>query len=415
MDTLYLRVAGLDVHKKTVVAGLRLTHPDGSVEEHTRTFGTMTEDLLQLGDWLSQAQVTHVAMESTGVLWKPIWNLLDGGDWKLLLVNARELKQVPGRKSDVKDSQWIAQLLACGLLRSSFVPERPQRELRDLTRHRAQLLGEHTRCVNRIHKVLQDANLKLSSVATDILGKSGRDILAALVQGQDNPEALADLARGKLRKKIPDLTRALCGELTPHHQFMLEQLLDHLGQLEEQIARFDERIASALRPFDEQADLDRLDPIPGVNQQTIENVIAEIGVDMRQFPDADHAASWAGICPGNEESAGKRKRSRTTKGNVWLRRALCEAAWAAGHSKHTYFGALFRRLAARRGKKRALVAVAHALLVVIYQLLKHPDLNYRDLGEHYLDTLDPTRLRRHLVKRLESLGYDVALTQRQAA
>jgi transposase len=415
MDTLYQRVAGLDVHKKTVVACVRVTQPDGSVEEHTRTFGTMTEDLLQLADWLSVASVTHVAMESTGVLWKPIWNLLDGGDWELLLVNAHELKQVPGRKSDVKDSQWIAQLLACGLLRSSFVPDRPQRDLRDLTRHRAQLVGEHTRCANRIHKVLQDANIKLSSVATDILGKSGRDILAALVQGQDAPEALAELARGKLRKKLPDLQRALCGEMTPHHQFMLAQLLDHLGHLEEQIARFDERIASALRPFDEQAHLERLDLIPGVNRQTIENVIAEIGVDMRQFPDADHAASWAGICPGNEESAGKRKRSKTTKGNVWLRRALCEAAWAAGRTKHTYFGMLFRRLAARRGKKRALVAVAHALLVVIYHLLKDPQLNYQELGEHYFDTLDPIRLRRHLVKRLESLGYDVTLTQREAA
>jgi transposase len=415
METVHQRVGGLDIHKKTIVVCVRITGADGAVQEEIRTFATMTDDLLALCDWLSGQGVTHVAMESTGVLWKPIWNILEGYDFRPLLVNARELKQAPGRKSDVKDCQWIAHLLACGLLRSSFVPQRGQRQLRDLTRHRAQLHGEHTRCANRIHKVLQDANIKLSSVATDILGKSGRDMLAALAAGQHDPAATAELARGKLRKKIPDLKRALKGCVMEHHQFMLEQLLDHLALLEEQVSRFDDRIGEALRPFLDEQTFGRLDAIPGVNRVTIENVVAEIGVDMRQFPSAERLASWAGLCPGNEESAGKRKRSRTTKGNVWLRRALCEAAWAAGRSKDTYFAAQYRRLAGRRGKKRAIMAVAHSLLVVFYHLLKNEHLEYRELGGNYFDTLDPIRLRRHLVKRLESLGYEVTLAERNAA
>ena len=261
----------------------------------------------------------------------------------------------------------------------------------------------------------QDANIKLSSVATDILGKSGRDMLAALVAGQDDPAAMAELARGKLRKKIPELKRALHGHVMEHHQFMLEQLLDHLALLEEQISRFHVRIAEMLRSFLDEQTFARLDAIPGVNRITIENVVAEIGVDMNQFPSAEHLASWAGLCPGNEESAGKRKRRSTTKGNVWLRRALSESAWAAGRSKETYFTAQYRRLAGRRGKKRAIVAVAHSLLVVFYHLLKNENLEYRELGGNYFDTLAPTRLRRHLVKRLESLGYEVTLAERKAA
>jgi len=410
MQTLYPRVAGLDVHKNTIVACVRISDDPRQVQETVRSFGAMTDDLLALSDWLTACGVTHVAMESTGVLWKPVWNLLEGQSWHLWLVNARELKQVPGRKSDVKDSQWIAQLLACGLLRSSFVPERGQRELRDLTRQRAQLAGEHTRCVNRLHKVLQDANIKLSSVATDVLGVSGREMLAALVAGEDDPAALAELARGKLRGKIPDLQRALTGRVTPHHQFLLEQLLDHLAHLEEQLSRFSLRIAEALRPFVDEATFARLDAVPGINRETIENVVAEIGVDMSQFPTAGHLASWAGVCPGNEESAGKRKRTRTTKGNVWLRRALCQAAWSAARTKDSYFQAQYRRLAGRRGKKRAAMAVGHTLLEVIYHLLKHPNRTYCELGGNYFDTLDPNRLCRHLVKRLESLGYEVTLT-----
>ena len=415
METLYRRVAGLDVHKDSVVACVRITEGHSKPREEVRTFGTMTDDLLALSDWLRAEKVTHIAMESTGVLWKPVWNILDGAsDWELLLVNARELKQVPGRKTDVKDSQWIAQLLACGLLRSSFVPAREQRELRDLTRQRAQLCGEQTRSVNRIHKVLQDANIKLSSVASDVLGVSGRQMLEALVRGEEDPERLAELARRRLRGKIPELRRALKGRVTAHHQFLLEQLLRHLGHLEEQLAAFSARIEECLRPFVDEATVERLDAIPGLNRLTIENVVAEIGADMTQFPTAGHLASWAGLCPGNEESAGKRKSGRTTKGNVWLRRALCQAAWAAARKKDSYFQAQYRRLAGRRGKKRAVVAVAHSLLEVIYHLLKNPQLEYHDLGGNYFDELDPERLCRHLVKRLEKLGYDVDLKRRAA-
>jgi transposase len=415
METLYQRVAGLDVHRDSVMACVRITQGHGKPREEVRTFGAMTDDLLALSDWLRAEQVTHIAMESTGVLWKPVWNLLDGAsNWELLLVNARELKQVPGRKTDVKDSQWIAQLLACGLLRSSFVPAREQRELRDLTRQRAQLCGEQTRCVNRIHKVLQDANIKLSSVATDVLGVSGRQMLEALVRGEDDPERLAELARRRLRGKIPELRRALKGHVTAHHQFLLEQLLRHLGHLEEQLAAYSARIEECLRPFVDEATAARLDAIPGVNRLTIENVVAEIGAHMTQFPTAGHLASWAGLCPGNEESAGKRKSGRTTKGNVWLRRALCQAAWAAARKKDSYFQAQYRRLAGRRGKKRAVVGVAHSLLEVIYHLLKNAQLEYHDLGGNYFDELDPERLCRHLVKRLEKLGYDVDLKRRAA-
>lgn len=416
MDTLFVRVAGLDLHQKTVVACARIAGPDGQPVEEIRTFGTMTADLLGLSDWLAERRVTHVAMEATGVLWKPVWNILDGrAEWDLLLVNPRELKQVPGRKSDVKDSQWIAHWLACGLLRASFVPERPQRDLRDLTRLRAVLTDEHTRTVNRLHKVLQDANIKLTSVATDILGVSGRDLLARLMQGERDVELLADLARGRLRKKIPQLQQALRGQMTDHHQFLLGQCFAHLTHLEEQLAELEQRIAATLVPFVPPNTSERLDQIPGINQKTIDALVAEIGVDMSHFPTAGHLASWAGVCPGNEESAGKRRRSRATKGNVWLRRALCEAAWAASRTKDSYFSAQSRRLAGRRGKKRALMAVAHALLVVIYHLLKDPTLNYQDLGANYFDTLEPDRLRRHLIKRLEGLGYDVTLTPRAAA
>jgi transposase len=415
MQTVFDRVAGLDVHKETVVCTLRLANANGRVQEYTQTFGTMTADLQKMSDWMAEHQITHVAMESTGVLWKPIWNILESGKWTLLLVNARELKQVPGRKSDVRDSQWIAQLLACGLLRSSFVPAREQRELRDLTRHRAQIQAECTRCANRIHKILQDANIKLSSVATDVLGVSGRSMLQALVDGESDPEKLADMAEGKLRGKIPALKQALRGHVTPHHQFMLEQLLDHLSHLEEQRCCFHARIQAAMRPFVDNATFQRLDAIPGVNRETIENVVAEIGVDMRQFPTAAHLASWAGVCPGNEESAGKRNRSHITKGDVWLRRALCQAAWAAARKKDSYFQAQYRRLAGKRGKKRAAMAVGHSLLVVFYHLLKDPSLQYYELGGQYFDNLDPQRLCRHLVKRLESLGYQVTITRNPAA
>jgi transposase len=412
METIYRRVAGIDVHQKVVWVAVRCVGPQGDVREEIRSFATMTRDLLRMSDWLTAQDVTHVAMESTGVLWKPVWNLLEGR-LQLLLVNPRELKQVPGRKSDVRDCQWIAQLLQYGLLRSSFVPPRPQRELRDLTRHRAQLTAEHTRIANRIHKMLEDANIKLGAVASDILGKSGRAMLQALLDGERDPAKLADLAKKRLRAKIPQLEEALHGHFTEHHRFMLENLLTHLRQLEEQIERFTARIEERIDPFVDAEVMQRLDAIPGVNRTTIENVIAEIGPDMAAFPTPEHLSSWAGMCPGNEESAGKRIRNRTTKGNRWLRRALAEAAWAASHTKDTYLSAQYRRLASRRGKKRALVAVGHSLLVIFHHMLKH-QVPYQDLGGDFFNRLEPERLRRYLVKRLETLGYQVVLQSKVA-
>jgi transposase len=410
MDTLFTKVAGLDVHLKGIQCAVRCCQESGKLIKQVRSFGTMTGDLRALADYLQSLGVTHVAMEATGVLWKPVWNVLEGR-FTLLLVNPRHLKKVPGRKTDVTDAEWIAQLLQYGLLRGSFVPARPLRDLRDLTRHRAQLAGEHTRVANRIHKLLEDANIKLGSVASDVLGKSGRKMLQALLNGERDPAVLANMALGALRDKIPQLTRALDGHCTEHHRYMLGRLLSHLGYLEGQSEQFDQRIGRRLGELLANSAYEQLDRIPGVNRRMIENVIAEIGVDMTIFPDEHHLASWTGICPGNEESAGKRLRSRTRKGNRWLRRALAEAAWAASRTKNSYFRAQFRRLASKRGKKRALVAVGHALLVVIYHVLKH-GVEYSDLGPDYFDRLEPERLRRYLVKRLQGLGYDVMLTPR---
>jgi len=337
--------------------------------------------------------VTHVAMESTGVLWKPVWNILEGR-FTLLLVNPRHVKQVPGRKSDVSDAEWIAQLLQCGLLQGSFVPKRELRELRDLTRCRAQLVSEQTRVANRVHKVLEDANIKLGAVVSDILGKSGRAMLWALNRGERDPDKLADLALGRLRAKIPELKLALEGHFREHHQFLVEHLLGHLDDLERRIEEIGQRIAERLPSILDDERLRRLDAIAGVNRTTIENVVAEIGVDLSQFPDEHHLSSWAGICPGNEESAGKRLRNRTTRKNRWLRRAITEAAWAAGRTKNSYLGALYRRLAPRRGKNRALIAVGHSLLVIFYHMLKY-DVEYQDLGVDYFDKREPERLRNY--------------------
>jgi len=408
MDTLFAKVAGLDVHLKGIQCAVRSRQESGKLISQVRSFGTMTRDLRALADYLQALGVTHVAMEATGVLWKPVWNVLEGR-FLLLLVNPRHLKKVPGRKTDVSDAEWIAQLLQYGLLRGSFVPPRPLRNLRDLTRHRAQLAGEHTRVANRIHKLLEDANIKLGAVASDVLGKSGRKMLRALLRGQDNPEELAELALGRLRQKIPQLKLALEGTCTEHHRYLLGRLLAHLGYLESQIQEFSQRIGQRLAELLPAATWERLDRIPGVNRITIDNILAEIGVDMSVFPDEHHLASWCCMCPGNEESAGRRLRSRTRKGNPWLRRALVEAAWGASRVKKSYLSSQFRRLAAKRGKKRALVAVAHSLLVVIYHVLKH-NVEYRDLGPDYFDRLEPERLRRYLVKRLQGLGYDVTLS-----
>jgi transposase len=411
VDTLYPRCAGIDVHKSNVVVCVRCCDGAGKVFEEVRTFATMTRDLLALSDWLAEHGVTHVAMESTGVYWKPVFNVLEGRV-AVILVNAEHIKKVPGRKTDVKDCQWIAQLLQHGLLKASFVPPEPIRELRDLTRQRTQLIQERSAAANRIQKVLEDANIKLASVATDVLGVSGRDMLEALIAGETDPARLAELARKRLREKIPALRLALAGRVTEHHRFLLRMHLDHVAHLEELIGRLGGRIEGALAPFAEAEQ--RLQTIPGVSQRVAETVLAEIGPKMEQFPSADHLASWAGMCPGNNESAGKRRSSRITKGNRWLKRTLVQAAWAVSHTKGTYLAAQYRRLSKRRGCKRALVAVGPTLLVIIYHVLKR-GTTYAELGADFLERLEPARLTRQLVKRLEALGHKVTLEPRPAA
>jgi transposase len=405
MDTLHPHCAGLDVHKDTVVACVRHVSPNGRVTKSVRTFATWTAGLLELADWLGAEGVTHVAMESTGVYWKPVYHILEGA-FTLLLVNASHLKKVPGRKTDVKDCEWIAQLLQHGLLRPSFVPPAPVRELRELTRQRAQLVADKSRVANRIQQLLEDANLKLGSVATDVLGQSGRAILRALVGGETDPQKLAELAVGRLRVKIPQLQQALQGRVTGHHRFLLGLLLDQVTQLEGLIERLEGRITEALAPYEEK--VQRLITIPGVSRTVAEVVLAEVGLDVQTFPSAAHLASWAGVCPGKNESAGRQRSGRVGKGNRWLRVALVQAAWAASHTKKSYLGVQYRRLAARRGKKRAVVAVAHSLLTIMYHVLRTGQA-YQDLGADYFDRRQEDQLTRHLVKRLESLGHKVTL------
>jgi transposase len=368
MNVLYPCCAGLDVHKKTVVACVRRISPGGQVDQEVRTFATMTADLLALGDWLAERGVKRVAMESTGVYWKPVYYLLEDR-FEVMLVNAQHIKQVPGRKTDVKDCQWIAELLQYGLLRPSFVPPRAIRELRDLTRQRTQLIADRARAVNRVQKVLEDANIKLASVASDVLGVSGRAMIRSLIAGDNDPTQLAKLARGRLRSKIPALEQALQGRVNEHHRFLLTMLLDQIEFLERLIGRLDAQVAERVAPFSDA--VGHLDTIPGVDQRAVEVILAEVGPDMTKFPTSGHLCSWAGMCPGNNESAGKRRTGRTTPGSRWLRSVLVQAAWAASHTKKTSFAAAYRQWARRRGKKRALVALGHKILVVVYELLTH--------------------------------------------
>jgi len=411
VDTLHPHCAGLDVHKDTVVACARHQPPHGRARKEVRTFATHTAGLLELADWLAAEGVTHVAMESTGVYWKPVFHVLEGR-FELLLVNAQHIKNVPGRKTDPADAAWLARLLQHGLLRASFVPPAPIRELRDLTRQRTQLVGEKVRVANRIQKVLEDANVKLASVVSDVLGMSGRAMLRALVAGETDPEQLADLAQPRLRAKRPALRQALAGRVTEHHRFLLGLLLDQVGQLEGLVGRLEARITEVLAPFGDK--VARLLTVPGISRTVAEVVLAELGPDLATFPSADHLASWAGLCPGNHESAGKSRGGRARKGNRWLRTMLVQAAWGASRSKGTYLQAQFRRLSARRGRKRALVAVAHSLLGIIYHVLKEGAV-YQELGGDYFDRLQGDRLTRHLVKRLESLGHRVTLEPVQKA
>lgn len=404
MEQVIERCCGLDVHKQTVAACVRIPGPPGTRAQHVRTFGTTAAELLTLRDWLEAHGVTHVAMESTGVYWKPIFYVLEE-TFTCVLANAAHIAQVPGRKTDVKDCAWIAQLLEHGLIRASFIPPPPVRELRDLTRYRKALIQDRTRAANRLHKVLEDAGIKLASVATDVLGVSGRAMLTALVEGTTDPAVLADLARGTLRRKLPALRQALAGRFRPHHGFLVGQLLAHLDYLEEAIDTLSAQIAEAITPF--AAMQTRLDSIPGVSHRTAEVLIAEIGVDMRVFPTAGHLASWAGLCPGNNESAGKHRSGRTRSGNRWLRMTLIEAALAASRTS-TALGARYRRVMRQRGHHKAVIAVAHAMLVIAYHLLSR-EMTYQELGADYFDRRQTDRLRRRAVQTLERQGYRVLL------
>jgi transposase len=412
MDVLHRCCCGVDVHKASVVACVIAPGAEGAPRKEVRTFGTMTADLLQLVDWLVQAGCTAVAMESTGSYWKPLYNLLEGVVEQVLVVNAAHIKHVPGRKTDVKDAEWIAELLRHGLLRASFIPDRPQRELRELTRYRTSLIRERTAEVNRVQKVLEGANIKLAAVASDLTGVSGRAMLAALLEGSTDVAAMAQLAQGKLRAKIPQLEQALVGQFGAHQRFLIAQQLVHIDTLDEIIARVSAEIAERVHPFVQE--IVQLDGVTGVGQRTAEAVVAEIGVDMTRFPSADHLTAWAGLAPGNNESAGKRRSGKTRKGSPWLRAILIEAAQAAGRSKDTYLGALYRRLVARKGKKRAAVAVARHILIIVYHMLRD-HAPYHDLGAAYLDQRDRQAVERRLVRRLEALGYDVSLQPKEPA
>jgi transposase len=408
MDVVYRCCCGLDVHKDSVTACVLWAERKGKSQQEKRRFGTFTRNLLALSDWLHECGVTQVAMESTGVYWKPEWHVLEG-QFELLLVNAQHVKAIPGQKTDRKDSAWLAELLQHGLLKSSFVPPEPIREWRDLTRYRVNLAQECNRIANRIQKVLEDANLKLASVATDALGASGRAMLKAVIAGEQDVEKLAEMSRGLLRRKIPELQLALEGYVSQHHRFLLQELLDHLEFVEGKMTRLEQEIAERLRPFEDT--VRRLCTVPGIDRVSAWGIISEIGLNMDQFEDAKHLASWARLCPGNRESAGKRKSGRIRKGSAWLRRHLCQSAWGVSTKQNNYLSALFRRLAARRGVKRATMAVAHALLSIAYRILKDTAV-YRDLGPDYFDQLHPQRLKNRLVKRLEGLGFQVTLEAR---
>jgi transposase len=405
------RCAGLDVHKDTVVACRLARDIGGKRVIEIRTFGTTTADILALLEWLEMAEVTHVAMESTGVYWRPIWNLLEG-NFELILVNPRDVKQVPGRKTDANDAQWIAELLEHGLLRASFVPPASQRALREMTRMRSTLVHQRAELVNRVQKILETANIKLGSVATDVLGVSGRAMIDAMVSGETDPKVLAAKAVGRLRKKSDALEKALEGKVEEHHRLILEQLLALIDGFDKSIDALDEKIDAACGKI-EQAGIPfsravaHLDTIPGVGTDTAKVMVSEMGTDMSRFPTADHACAWTGVAPGNNESAGKRRSGRTRPGNRSLKTALVVAAHSAARTKNTYLSALYRRVAARRGKKRAIVAVAHAILKMAYHMIIR-DTDYHELGADYFDKLKPKNTAKRLITRLTSLGYTVS-------
>lgn len=407
MDIVIERACGMDVHKDSITACI--ITPEG---KEIQTFSTKTVFLIRLVDWIKEHQCTHVAMESTSVYWKPIVNLLEAEDIEFLVVNAQHIKAVPGRKTDVKDSEWIANLLRHGLLKASFIPDRNQRELRELVRYRRSIIEERARQHNRIQKVLEGANIKLGSVVSDVMGVSAKEMLRAIAEGENDPEILADFARRTMKKKKEDLKIALHGYISPHQRLMLKTILNHIDFLTDQINMLDQEVSNRVTAYHE--DVERLDSIPGIATRMAEQILAEIGTDIeKQFPSAAHLCSWAGLVPGHNESAGKRKSSKTKKGNKYLRSALTEAAHSIRGSKN-YLGALYRRTASRKGKKRAGIVVAHAMLRISYYLLTRKEM-YVDLGEDYFDKKRQQSIVKHSVRRLESLGYIVSIVEPEAS
>jgi transposase len=405
MEVLHEHCAGLDVHKKTVVACVLHSGRDGITRRETRTFGTMLSDLEKLRDWLKQESCDCAAMEATGVYWKPVYNVLEE-HLQVLVVNAEHIKAVPGRKTDVKDAEWIADLVRHGLVRASYIPERPQRELRELTRLRAAFIQDRSRAVNRLQKTLEGANIKLASVLSDVTGVSGQRILDALLQGEDDPEVLVGLVHSRLRPKLEALKQALMGRLQGRLRFVVSQELAQIRSLDDQIVACDEEVGSEMRPFD--VDLERLDEIPGIARRSAENIIAEIGVDLSRWPTLAQFSSWAGACPAHKASGGKRKREGVRRGNPWLKRCVTEAAWAASRTKNSYLGARFRQLKASKGHKRAVVAVAHEILTIIYYLMTR-NRHYEDLGVRYLEDRNKEEVQRRATRQLQRLGYNVQL------
>jgi transposase len=407
------RVAGLDVHKDTVMAAVRVPDARGGRSQTVKEFRTFTADLVRLREWLVAEGVTQAVMEATGVYWKPPWHVLEGTPGlELMLVNAHHVKNLPGRKTDVSDAAWLAQLAECGLLRGSFVPPPVISELRDLTRYRKKLIEDRAKETQRIQKVLEDAGIKLDSVVTDVLGRASRRMLDALIAGERDPEVLADMALTRMRPKIPELRLALEGRFTAHHGLMIRMHLTHIDQLGTAIDALDAEVDRVIAPFVDQ--VRRLMTIPGVGKRTAEVVIAEIGVDMTRFPTAAHLASWAGLCPGNHESAGKRRSGRARKGNGALRVALCEAAWAGVRKNDSYLGAQFRRFQRRFGRKaegKAIFACAHSLVIMVWHVLAEHDAVYEDLGADWFERRsDSAAHTRRLVRQLERLGHRVTLT-----
>jgi transposase len=406
MEVLYPRCAGLDVHQASVVACVRIASGARATQE-VRTFETTTKGLLGLADWLRASGCTHVAMESTGVYWKPVWHVLEG-DFELVLANATHIRNVPGRKTDVNDATWIADLLAHGLIRGSFVPPGEVQELRDLTRTRKQLVRELARHTQRIQKTLEDANIKIVGVISDILGASGRAFLEAIIAGEDDPQELADLARGRLKADRQRIIEALRGRVQAHHRFMLKLHLQQIDSLEKAIAEIEGRLGERLEPFREEVKL--LVTIPGISQTAAHVIASEMGLDMTRFANADHLVSWAGLCPRSDESAGKRRSTRIRKGAPWLKTTLIQAAWAAVRTKNSYLRAMFHRLKARRGAMKAVVAVAAAMLrSAYYMLTRH--MPYHDLGPSYFESKTRTRTANRLLKRLKDLGIEVLQTR----